>query len=214
MPNRADAATALLVVLVLTSGCIGFITGQEALELEAQKALTEESVAADAGYELNETRSLVIERNLTFAGVTRQVRVTNWVSTYDKSVEIPVLGEYKLAMFGVISTPAVEVAGEARNPIGDYSNDQLIRLFASRYESLSNTQRVGSQNVTALGTETRVTKYEATTTVQGREIDVYAHVTKLRHESDYVIAVGIYPKLLDGEEQNVLDMMRAIEHPA
>jgi hypothetical protein len=214
MSRRVNGVAALLGVLVLTSGCIGFITGQEALELEADRAMAQESVVDDAGYELNSSDPHVIERNLTFAGVSRQVRVTNYVTTYDKSVAIPVVGDLRLAMFGVISTPAVEIAGEARNPIGDYSNDQLIELFASRYEGLSNTRKVGSQNVTALGTETRVTKYEATTTVQGRQVDVYVHVTKLRHESDYVVAVGAYPKMLDGEEENVLELIRALEHPA
>ncbi|MFB6154808.1 MAG: DUF6517 family protein [Haloferacaceae archaeon] len=214
MPRQTTTVAAVLAVLVLTSGCIGFITGNEALELEAKKAVTDQSVANDAGYELNGSQADSLERNLSFAGVTRKVRVTNWVTTYDKSVDVPVVGSMRLAMFGIVTTPAVDVAGKARNPIGDYSNDRIIRLFASKYDGLSNAHRVGSQNLTVLGTDTEVTKYEATTTVQGRDVEVYAHVTKLRHDSDFVIAVGVYPKMLDGEQQNVFELLRAIEHPA
>jgi hypothetical protein len=75
-------------------------------------------------------------------------------------------------------------------------------------------ERVSSRQITVLGKETTVTKYAAKTTVQGREVDVYVHVTKLQHESDFIVALGIYPRQLDGEQSNILEMMRAIEHPA
>jgi len=214
MTSRQRTVAALLTVLVVTSGCIGFLTGEEAITVEAEKAVTDQAVAEDGGYELNQSETIAIERNLTFAGVTRQVRVTNWVTTYDKAVEIPLFGRLRLGMFGVISTPAVEIAGEPRNPIGDYDNDQLVALFESRYQQISDVERVSSRQLTVLGKETTVTKYAATTTIQGQEVDVYVHVTKLQHESDFIVALGIYPRQLDGEQDNVLEMMRAIEHPA
>jgi hypothetical protein len=116
-------------------------------------------------------------------------------------------------VFSVVSTPAVEIAGQTFNPIGDYSNDELVRLVTDRFGSLSNVERVSSRQVLVRGTETTVTKYAATTTVQGREIDVFVHVTRVRDGDDFLVGVGVYPQALD-QESEILTLFRAIEHPA
>lgn len=213
-PGDMSRLTLALVLLVLTSGCIGFLTGQEALTFEASTALTDDSVAANAGYERNETRTVSINRTLEAAGQSRQVTVRNKVATYEKSLSLGPLGSAKLGVFALVSSPAVEVAGETLNPVGDYDNDRLVGLFASNYGGLSDVSQVSERTVTTLGSETTVTKYAATATFSGRQVDVYVHVTKVRHESDFVVALGVYPQALSGEESNVLELIRAVEHPA
>jgi hypothetical protein len=214
MLTKRFVASVSLAILVLTSGCIGFLAGNEELSFEADAAATDESAASSAGYELNGTRSQTIERDFTVAGETRTVEAVNKITTYEKTLEIPLLGEAKLGVFTVVSSPAVEVAGETFNPIGDYSNDQLVRLVAGKYGGLSGVERVSERQVTTLGTETTVTKYSATATFQGQQdVDVFVHVTKVRDGEDYIVALGIYPQRIDDAEA-IISMIRALEHPA
>jgi hypothetical protein len=118
-------------------------------------------------------------------------------------------------VFRLVSTPAVEVAGQSYNPVGDYSNDRLARFAAEQSGSLSaaGLERVSSRRVLVLGTETTVTKYATTTTIGGQEVDVFVHVTKVRDGDDYVVAIGVYPRAVD-QESEVLTLLRSVEHPA
>ncbi len=213
--SRHRLVVAALAVLVLTSGCLGVLTGQEALTVEAEPAVVDDAAASSTGYVYNGTESVQVNRTLEVAGQSRTVSVVNRVSTYEKSLDFGPLGEARLGMFAAVSTPAVEIAGETLNPIGDYDNDRLVELVAGKYEGLENVEQVSSRQVTTLGQETTVTKYSATApTAFDRRIDVFVHVTKVRHEGDFVVAIGVYPQVLRGEEDDVLELIRAVEHPA
>jgi hypothetical protein len=208
------SAAVVLAALLLTGGCLGFVTGDEALTFEAEQAVVDEVVAADAGYRSNGTRTVAVNRTFDVAGQSRTVTAKNEVTTYEKVLDLGALGEARLGVFAVVSTPAVTVGDQTLNPIGDYDNDQLVGLIRSEYPGLHDVDPVGSRTITVLGERTEVTKYAAEATVMERRIDVYVHVTKLRHESDFVVAIGLYPRLLDGEEEHILEMMRAIDHPS
>nr|WP_058827786.1 DUF6517 family protein [Haloferax sp. Q22] len=214
MTSRRVVAVLALVALVLTSGCIGFLTGEETLTFESQPATADATVAENAGYETNGTETFAVNRTLSFGGQERKIAASNHITTYEKSLDLGFFGEAKLGSFSVISTPAVEVAGQPRNPIGDYSNDDLIRLVDNQYQGLSDVDPVSSRNVQMLGQTTNVTKYSATARFGGQEVDVYVHVTKVQHNEDFVIAIGLYPQQLDGEEENVLELIRSVEHPS
>ena len=45
------------------------------------------------------------------------------------------------------------------------------------------------------------------------DIDVYVHLTKVRHDGDYVIAIAVHPQGLPGEEERVDALLEGIEHP-
>ena len=214
MVQRRHVAVLLLAVLTASSGCVGFVTGQSALTFSADQAKTSPEAAESAGYQLNDTRTQTIEREIEVAGTTRKVKAENQLAIYEKSVTIPMLGSAKLGVFAVVSTPAAEVAGRTFNPIGDYSNDRLVRLFAGNYGGMSDVEHVSNRTIRTLGTETTVSTYAATATFQGREVDVTVVATKLRHGDDFVVALGIFPQRMDGETENVLEMMRALDHPA
>lgn len=213
LSDRRTLAAAALALLLVTSGCIGFLTGTEALTFSAEPAAVADSAAQEAGYESNGTRSLAVNRTFDVAGQERRVEATNYVTGYSKSLELGVLGETEVGVFTVVSTPAVEVAGQTLNPIGQFSNERLVQFVQQQYTGLNDVQRVGARNITVQGTETQVTKFGGTATIQGQEVDVYVHVTKYRDGEDFILGLGVYPQRLDGEEANVLAMMRAIEHP-
>lgn len=183
------------------------------MTFSADPAVVEESAASNAGYKSDGTQTKKVNRTFEVAGQERTVVAENKMTTYEKSLDLAVI-EAKLGVFTVISTPAVEIAGQTLNPIGDYSNARLVELIQSQYSGLSDVREVSSRTITVQGTETKVTKFAGKANVNGREVDVYIHVTKYRDGEDFVIAMGIYPQQLDGEEQNVLSMMRAIQHPA
>lgn len=213
MSNRRILATLLLAGLLVTSGCTQLV-GSGPAEYTAERAVVAESTAESNDYQLNNTRAVELNRTLSLAGQEKEVVVTNEVATYEKSLDLGVLGSQKLGVVAVFASPQVEVAGQAMNPIGDWSNQRLVREVGSRYDAISNVQPTGaSQNVTVLGTDTEVATFEGTTSVQGQQVDVTIHVTKFAHEGDYVAVVGAYPSQLDGEGSAVLDMIRAVEHP-
>jgi hypothetical protein len=208
MTTRRSVLAGVPGVLALTSGCAGVLDGSDALTFEAATARTEASVASEANYELDGVENLTIERE--FAGQT--ATAINRVATYEKSLSIPLVGSARLGVFAAIATPAIEIAGETFNPVGDYDNDQLVQLLQSNYEGISNAQEVSSQTVAVLGTDTSVTKFRATADFNGQDVDVNIHVTKVRNGADFVACFGVYPRRLD-EQENVLSMMRAMQHP-
>jgi hypothetical protein len=210
--RRQPVLALLAIALLVTSGCLG-VFSDDATTFEAEPADVDDAAAAETGFEKNGTRDSVATREIGPDGATQTVRVISKVTTYEKSLTIPLLGTARLGVFSVVSTPAVEIAGQTFNPIGDYSNDELVRLVTDRFGSLSNVERVSSRQVLVRGTETTVTKYAATTTVQGREIDVFVHVGKVRDGDDFLVGVGVYPQALD-QESEILTLFRAIEHPA
>ena len=213
-PNRRGAAVVAVALLMVTSGCIGFLTGSEPLRFSAEPATVSGSVAEDAGYEYNGTRELTVNRSFEVGGQERRVVATNRIADYSKSIELGPLGEAEVGVFNVVTTPAVEVAGQTLNPIGSYSNARLVEFVQQQYSGLGDIQRVSEQNVTIQGTETTVTKFSATATIEGQEVDVFIHVTKYRNGDDFVVAVGVYPQRLEGqEESNILSLMRVIDHP-
>ena len=213
-PNRRGIAVVAIALLMVTSGCIGFLTGSEPLRFSAEPAAVSGSAAADAGYEYNGTRELTVNRSFDVGGQERRVIATNRIADYSKNIELGPLGEAEVGVFNVVTTPAVEVAGQTLNPIGRYSNARLVEFVQQQYSGLGDIERVGERNVTIQGTETTVTKFSATASIEGREIDVFVHVTKYRSGEDFVVAVGVYPQQLEGqEESNILSMLRAVEHP-
>jgi len=213
--NRRGAAVVAVALLMVTSGCIGFLTGSEPLRFSAEPAAVSGSAAADAGYEYNGTRELTVNRSFEVGGQERRVIATSRISDYTKSVDLGPLGEAEVGVFNVVTTPAVEIAGQTLNPIGSYSNARLVEFVQQQYSGLSDIQQVSDRNITIQGTETTVTKFSATATIESQEVDVFVYVTKYRNGDDFVVAVGVYPQQLESqEESNVFSMMRAIDHPA
>ena len=213
MHRRRFGATALAALLA-TGGCLGFLTGEEALVFESDPATTAESVASDAEYETDGPDERAVNRSFGAAGQSRTVRVVNHVTTYEKRLDLPVVSAVKLGVFSVVTSPSVGIAGQEFNPLGDYSKQRLVRMAGSAYGGFNGIEQVSSRTVTVFGDETTVTKYAARAPVGGQSVEVFVHVARVRHEDDYVIALGVYPRRFSSEEANIMAMIRAIEHPA
>ncbi|MCG1003068.1 MULTISPECIES: DUF6517 family protein [Halobacterium] len=209
--QRRTAVAVALAALIATSGCLG-ILGGDGLSFSASQATVSEDALQETGYEEASVNESVITREFSAAGQSRNVTVTNWVAMYERTVDVPVLGEQRAAVFGAFSSPEVSVVGQSFNPIDDYSEKDLAQLAQQQYDGLSVGQTASTRDVTVLNKSTTVTKFEGTADISGQSVDVFIHVTKVKHDGDYVVAVAIYPQDLDGEQENVDELLAGLEH--
>jgi hypothetical protein len=209
--NRRTSIGVAMAVLVLSSGCMGFLSGP--VTFSASKATVSDDALESTEYEESRVTSNEVERSFSGGGQSKNVTVTNWVAMYERSVDLPLGGNQRAAVFSAFSTPEVSVLSQSFNPVEKYSNRDLAELAQKQYDSLTIGDAAGTRNVQMLGQSTEVTKFEGQATLQGGEtIDVYVHVTKVNHEGDYVVAVGIYPQKLDGEQEKVDTLLNGVEH--
>lgn len=209
--NRRTGISVALALLVLSSGCLGILDGP--VTFSASEATVSEGALDETEYEEAKVTSSEVERSFSAGGQSKNVTVTNWVAMYERSVDLPVAGSQRAAVFSAFSTPEVSVLGQSFNPVEDYSNRDLAELAQQQYSSLTIGEAVGNRSVQVLGESAEVTKFEGQATLQGgKSVDVYVHVTKVNHDGDYVVAVGIYPQRLDGEQQKVDALLTGLEH--
>ena len=210
---RRQLAAALLVVLMVSSGCIGFLTGSNALSFDADDVRVSDAAQQDAGYEQSRDTTQEITRSFSAAGETRNVTVTNHVAEYQRSVGLPALGEQPFARFTVISSPAVEVAGQTFNPLGNLSNRDLAQQLQSEYDTVQNVQFVEDRTVTIRGESRTVSKFSAEATTEGgQSVDVFLQISKFRDGDDFIVVVSVYPQQLDGEEARADTMFSGVQH--
>lgn len=198
--------------LAATGGCLGVITGREPLTFAADPARVSERTLEETGYELVRQRSPTVTREFTVGGRTRSVEVTNQLALYEKAVDIGPAGSQKAGLFGLFTTPQIEMGGRAFNPIKELSMRDLLERFESRYEGVGVGQKVGSASVSTLGTSVTVEKYAGTATIQGMEIDIYLHVTRFKHDEDFVVAIGGYPQRVSDEGGTIHSLIANITH--
>jgi len=210
MARRTAAGVSLAVLLVL-GGCTGFLSGP--VTFSASQATVSDDALEETGYQHNSTEPMNASRTFSAAGQSKEVEVTSWISEYHQRVGLPGVGEQKVAVFATFSSPQVEVLGQSFNPLAKYDDRQLAQQFTSQLDSVSDVRKVDSQNRTMLGKTTKVSKFEASvTTATGIEFDAYLHVTKVKHEGDFVVAVGVYPQKLPGQDQKVYRLLRGVQH--
>lgn len=211
---RGVSAVVVVSVLLVSTGCLGFLSGDQTFE--ATEATVDEDTAEEHGYEFQGTEEQEVTREFTAAGETRNVTAVNYISTYERTLPVGT-SEAKAGVFALIATPQVDVLGETFNPVGEMDNDELVDLVQDNYESLSVDD--DSETVTEgelLGETTDVSRFEGEATIGGQDADVYVHVTRVKHEGDFVVAVAIYPQDLPeqfgDQEEATFEMLSAAEH--
>ncbi|MFC3476416.1 DUF6517 family protein [Halobacterium litoreum] len=209
--DRRVTVAVVFAALVATSGCLGFLSGP--ITFSASKATVGDDALQQTEYEEAAVNSSEVTRTFSAAGQSKNVTVTNWVAMYERTVDVPVLGERRAAVFGAFASPEVSVLGQTFNPIKDYSDRELASLAQQQYSGLSIGDSVGTREVGTLNQTADVTKFEGTATLSGgQSVDVYVHVTKVKHDGDFVVAVAIYPQRLDGEQEKVDALLSGLEH--
>lgn len=209
--NRRLATGILIAAMVVLSGCTGALSGP--VTFSASEATVSDAALEETGYEHNRTDEMVVTREFSAAGQTKEVEVTNWISEYHQQVGIDGVTEQRVSVFATFASPQVEVLGKSFNPLAEYDNRELAEQFTGQLDDVSNVREVSTREVTMLGKTAEVTKFEATvTTAFGAQFDAHLHVTKVEHGDDVVVALGVYPEKLPGQQEKVDRLIRGVEH--
>lgn len=210
---RRRSLLATTAALAATSGCLDVLTGEEPLERAASPARVPESARSETGYELADASSEELDREVTVAGQTRQVRAVNELVEYHRTVDLGPLGERKLAVFATVATPAFEIAGQVMSPVEEWSNRKLALQVQNQYDGLEVGEATGSRTVETLDTTMELSQFAGAATVaDGTSVDVNLHVGTVRHDADFVLPVGVYPQRLSGEAETIAELVGVLAH--
>lgn len=211
MNRRTFVGAAAGAGVAATAGCIGVLTGSEAIKREASSATIEQSTLDDTGYELADTSTKTIERTFDTPVGERDAKAVNEIAEYNRSVQLGT-EDIRAAVLGVLATPSFDFGGKTFNPIGDMDNDELAKTIQGQYGGLSVDGKVGERTIDTLGKELEFTQFEGSGTVEGIDVPAYIHVGKVKHDSDYVVPLSVYPQELDDEIETVATLVGDLEH--
>lgn len=220
--------------LALSAGCLGFVTGEDALEFDAAKVLPTDDALAETGYEETEAKWERFEETIS-VGVERDVAASIWIAMYEKRVAIPVdelegtganvegVGdldvtiEGEAATFAAISMPAMDVLGSTQNPLADMDTREVLEEFRGELETsygrIRDIRHDETVELDILDDRRDVERFVATVEIEGQEVELDLHVAVFAHEGDLLILLGGYPRVLPDEGTNVETLMESVEHP-
>ncbi|MFB6299400.1 MAG: DUF6517 family protein [Halobacteriales archaeon] len=205
---RAGLAISV-AVLLSTAGCLGFVSGSEPLNFTATAATIEESALQGTGFEEQSVQPITLNRTIEFQGEQRELIIENHVASYQKTA-----AGNEIGIVTVVATPKAEVLGQGLNPIGRMDRQALLEQMFS-FAGVSNTgdmTEIGTERTTILGEERDVSVFETTREQAGQQITVRIRIVRFSHNDDYVIALGIYPKRMSAEKQNIQQLFAGITH--
>lgn len=211
MDSTRTVGVLALVVVVATSGCIGFVTGEEALVYEANEASVSEDALSTTGYEQTLSEELVVNRTVS----DRRVEVRNHYARYEKYDDI---AEETTGVLAVVSTHRVDVFGHTTNPYANMSYAGILANVTADYDTafgdLGDARFVENESATVLGENARVGVFATNTTFGGEQVEIRLYVTRVQHGDDVVLAIGGHPTKLPAGEQELIAMLEGIEHDA
>jgi hypothetical protein len=202
---RRFVGIVLAVSLVATAGCLGALTGDTSFD--ATPATLNNDSASSQGYQFAGTETQEMQRQFEVGDRTKNVTASTHITTYEKTVPLAV-GDAKAGVVALVATPQVKVLGQTFNPVGEMSNKELVGLVQDNYKAISiEGEAVAETDAELLGKSTTVSKFEGSASLNGNDVPVFVHVTKVKHDGDFVVAVAIYPQELDGEGETVVALL-------
>lgn len=200
------------VALLTASAGTGVVQIGGPLTFDASPAEVTEEGLSETGYEEQRQHTQTVSRDLSLFTRSLSVSVNNELTRYSRSPAVEDLGTRQAATFVTLASPEVRIGGQSFNPIAEMSNRELADRFDDDFHRLRVNESVENRTHTVLETETVVEKFDGAARVGGDWVDVSVHVTKVRHEGDYVVALAIYPQSASGEEERAFELLDSIEH--
>lgn len=201
--TRRAFGTGLLAGLIGTTGCLGFAHGEEPLVFEAVGARPTDEALAETGYRHHETRSETIRESFEIAGQSREVELVNVLVECDKAVDLGTAGRLRAAAFIAFATPQFEAFGRRFHPGDRISTRRLATELSSNFDELSIGEEVDERTLTVFGEAVDVSTFEGRAVFGPTTLEVYVHLGAATNEDDFVVLVGVHPRWLDGEYENV-----------
>lgn len=204
-----------VVVVLLVPPSLLTLAFSSSAEFGAQPATASEATLAERGYDSAESGERVVRENVSIAGLDRTIVTTNHLHRYERTLDVQnetVDG----AVFALVSTPAIEVAGSSLNPLAGASHEQILDEFSDELPEelggLDDIERVNRREGVLRGKRTTISQF-VTTVEEDEPLDVYLYVARIRSGSDVLIAVGGHPAAFTQERLSILELMATAEHP-
>ncbi|AFZ74913.1 DUF6517 family protein [Natronobacterium gregoryi] len=211
-----------LFVATVGAGGVGAVAGcldalGDVTTHTASPAAVPDSVATEAGYEYRGTAETVETESIA----SQTVEVTNYVSEYARTVDLPLdrlADGIEAGVFGLVTTPRLSVAGEAFNPVADASRTELVDLVQNQYDDLVVADEpTNRRTLETLEQSITVDSFEGEASLLGDyDVDIFVDVTRLDHDGDHLVLVGIYPDFQGvdrGAERERIDvLLQGVEH--
>lgn len=212
MNRRAFIATAGVGGAGLTAGCIGNFL-EDLTTYEAVPATVSDAALESTGYEHDETDQWTDTESVA----TEEVKVTSYANEYSRTIDLSVLGlgEIEAGVFGTISTPQVEVAGESYNPVGEMGPGELLADLQDRYGELSveSDTEVGTRELEAVSQTISISTFEGTATLEDEtSVDVFVDISQPDHGDDHLVFAGVYPQDIPDENDRIDTLIEGVEH--
>lgn len=201
------------IVAAGLAGCLG-VVGLD--EHEATPAGVEESVSEETGYERTGVEEIVVTEQVDAPGISDEVTVRNYLTEYEKAIDLGPLGSVRAAAFMVLTSPQISIVGRDFNPISDMSSDELIEMIQADFDGINDVERVSEGEMTILGQTTVESVFDAEADVEGTTVDVRIHLTEsVETSQDHLVTVGVYPtRARSVEADNIAALMGAIVEDA
>jgi len=206
---RRKIALVAVISLVLLAGCSGLTT------YDAPPAETDSDLAEEYNYNMTSQEELKFEDNVTIAGYTQDIRMSSWITLYEKDISDELRLENDTQspiVYATVNTPSINVSGQEFNPLSQQPTDEVVTFLSNETdENVEIHDKVDEFNTTHTYTEKNMTvsKYEATFTVNeiGAEFRGYVLVSIVELDDSIVLMFGSYPEAYQ-EEDNITELMK------
>ena len=180
--------------------------------LESTPAGVSQAALDSTGYEAVGIEEIVTEEKVEVAGQSEVIAATSYLAEYERRVGINEVAEQATAIFGVLSTPKLELAGRTLNPVGEMSAREVVDLIGDSYESIDSIEHVSDEMITILDQSTTRSRFVAEADFAGLPIDLDIHVSEaVERGEDLLVSIGVYPRLYRGlEGDNARTLAEAI----
>ena len=223
--TRHRRALLVAVVLVSTVGCLGFLTGSQALEFSANETVVSDAALDETGYQEAGNQTVTNVINVTVAGQTRQANLTSYRYTYNRTVDesevdrdglgalpengtVPVANTSDGVSFSVVATPNARVGGQSVHPLARVSPEDLVQRFLETGNT--SVRFEGNRTVASLGAERTVSTFHLEGETNAS--DAVVHVATFDAGTDFVITFAVHPGIID-EQDRADTLIAGLERP-
>lgn len=198
----------LFIGLIFTSGCIGFLTGEGPLRLQADSAGVQDTALDQTGFEEKSINNSTIERTVNVSGKNRTVFLQTKTATYVEEKEV-LGGSYEIAVFSVVSIPSIP-GGSFLTYIPDSLIIENVGKYAIPVDELEE-HTTYKENI--LGQNTTVTEFRGKASgPAGQDIEISVHTTKLVHDGDIIVIVAVHPTKMEEYDNDLPTLYKNVVH--
>lgn len=186
---------------------------EELISVESTPVSVDAATVEQTSYELDRNTTFRLTQTISVGDESYLIQAVNDLIEYKRSAELPQIGAQDIVRFTAVSTPEVEAFSQEVDFVDQVTTEAMGNGLQSAYENVEvDDEPVETHTITPFAHETQVSRHDGIAEIDGHTIEIFVHVTETFNESDYVTLVGVYPRsLVDEEQELVLRMMEAVQ---